>query len=268
MNAIDIIAGLTVFSANPSLHSKLMSYLMNKGISQQIAKKYLSGAIRYSKYISDEADEGKDAASFLSQYTNPNTYNNLLKAIIHLHRFLSLPEPNLKFKNICKDRLIIAPSYDDVLQAYKIIKDIGDAELIRFYLLCSTTLLRPQFIVTLVWANIDLDNRIINVKVDRKTKHYRPQIIHRAILPYLICHDNCKVFTHRYDYYQKKIKAKTDMNPSQLRDFAYNAMLKAGMNPLLVEWLMGHNIGIAAHYLADNIKEEYAKFESLYTFVT
>ncbi len=34
------------------------------------------------------------------------------------------------------------------------------------------------------------------------------------------------------------------------------------MNPVIVEWLMGHDIGIAKHYLADNIKQEYSKFES------
>lgn len=33
------------------------------------------------------------------------------------------------------------------------------------------------------------------------------------------------------------------------------------MNPVIVEWLMGHDIGIAKHYLADNVKEEYLKFE-------
>ncbi|MGH9909756.1 MAG: hypothetical protein ACRD32_03870 [Nitrososphaerales archaeon] len=33
------------------------------------------------------------------------------------------------------------------------------------------------------------------------------------------------------------------------------------VNSVIVEWLMGHDIGIAKHYLADNIKQEYAKFE-------
>jgi hypothetical protein len=32
-------------------------------------------------------------------------------------------------------------------------------------------------------------------------------------------------------------------------------------SPVVVEWLMGHDIGIAKHYLADNIKQEYSKFE-------
>ena len=40
-----------------------------------------------------------------------------------------------------------------------------------------------------------------------------------------------------------------------------NQALTCGMNHVIVEWLMGHDIGIAKHYLADNIKHEYRKFE-------
>ncbi len=35
-----------------------------------------------------------------------------------------------------------------------------------------------------------------------------------------------------------------------------NQALNCGMNPVIVEWLMGHDIGIVKHYLADNIKQE------------
>ena len=34
---------------------------------------------------------------------------------------------------------------------------------------------------------------------------------------------------------------------------------------MIVEWLMGHDIGIAKHYLADNVKQEYTKFEKATT---
>ena len=44
--------------------------------------------------------------------------------------------------------------------------------------------------------------------------------------------------------------------------------LTCGMNPVIVEWFMGHDIGIAKHYLADNIKQEYAKFESRISLIT
>ena len=54
---------------------------------------------------------------------------------------------------------------------------------------------------------------------------------------------------------------KADILLTQSRDFFYNQALNCGMNPVLVEWLMGHDIGIAKHYLADNIKQEYSKFE-------
>ena len=30
---------------------------------------------------------------------------------------------------------------------------------------------------------------------------------------------------------------------------------------LIVEWYIGHDIGMTKHYLADNIKQEYFKFE-------
>ena len=33
------------------------------------------------------------------------------------------------------------------------------------------------------------------------------------------------------------------------------------MNHLIVEWFMGHDIGIAEHYLANDVKWEYTKFE-------
>ena len=39
-----------------------------------------------------------------------------------------------------------------------------------------------------------------------------------------------------------------------------------GISPVIVEWLMGHGIGIAKHYLVDNIKQEYAKFEQAIWF--
>lgn len=38
-----------------------------------------------------------------------------------------------------------------------------------------------------------------------------------------------------------------------------------GMNPVIVEWFMGYDIGIAKHYLADNIRQEYSKFEQSVT---
>ncbi len=247
---------LQEFLASPE---SFFTYLCSKGISDSWAKKYTRIAIRYA----NEAKDGIDAKAFLERYQNANTYNNMLKAIIHLHRFLNIPEPDLKFKPITKDRLIIAPSYEEIMAGLKAIHK--NVDLVRFYLLCSTTLLRPQFIVTLNWEHIDLTNKLINVKVDKKTKHYRPQILHSALIPYIEDKQG-KVFAHTYDYYGKKIRMLTGITPSRLRDFAYNAMLKSGMNYLVVEWLMGHNIGMAAHYLADNIREEYTKFERAYTF--
>jgi intergrase/recombinase len=53
----------------------------------------------------------------------------------------------------------------------------------------------------------------------------------------------------------------TNIRPNNCRDFFYNYARKSGVDRDLVDWLAGHSIGIRAHYLADTIKEEYAKFE-------
>ena len=53
---------------------------------------------------------------------------------------------------------------------------------------------------------------------------------------------------------------------TQLRDFFYNQALNCGMNSVTVEWLMGHDIGIAKRYLTDNIKQVYSKFEQAVSF--
>ena len=252
---------ITSFLSKPQ---EFLKYLIDKGVNPKLARRYTLWAIDYANYVSTNGYRVKE---YLSRFTNPNTYNNKLKPIIHLHRFLGLPDPNVKFKTISKDRLIIAPSYEEVLAGFKKVKD--DDDLAKFYLFCCTTLLRPQFIITLTYDNIDISNRVIDVRVHRKTKHYRPQIIHTALLPYLQQDKESKearIFLHCYDYYGKKIKRLTGITPSHLRDFAYNAMLKSGMNPLIVEWLMGHDIGISKHYLADDIKSEYTKFERMYPF--
>ncbi len=249
-----------------SSKSDFHEYLLDKDVNPKLAKRYLKWAIDYAKYVSANGYKDNIVKEYLSRFANPNTYNNKLKPIIHLHRFLRLPDPNVKFKAVSKDRLIKAPSYEEVLSGFSKIKD---DDLAKFYLFCCTTLLRPQFIITLTYENIDIKNRVIDVRVHRKTKHYRPQVIHTALLEYLQQgpkESKSKLFLHCYDYYGKKIKKLTGITPSQLRDFAYNAMLKSGMNPLIVEWLMGHDIGITKHYLADDIKSEYTKFERMYPF--
>ncbi|MEM4323895.1 MAG: hypothetical protein QXK74_08140 [Candidatus Nitrosocaldaceae archaeon] len=264
--SIDISNMLLSFISSTSKKDDFLKYLMQR-VNPRLASRYMREAVRYAEYAIKQTDINDAPRLYLKKYENPNSYNNALKPILHLYRFLGLQIPEeLKLKRISTDRLIIAPSYEQVIEGLRQLKNENDIDLIRFYLLCSTTLLRPQFIVTLSSFNIDLDNRLINVKVDRKTKHYRSQIIHKALIPYMASITSTHIFKHRYDYYQKKIRKITNINPSQLRDFTYNAMLKAGMNPILVEWLMGHSIGVAAHYLADSIREEYAKFESLYPF--
>ena len=55
-------------------------------------------------------------------------------------------------------------------------------------------------------------------------------------------------------------KANTDPTRAKLRDYAYNALRKAGIDRDIVDWLAGHTLGIRAHCLADSVVEEYGKF--------
>jgi len=128
----DVTLIITSFLSS-SKHDEFLKYLINKGVNPKLARRYVIWAIDYAKYVSIN---GYDTAKYLSRFTNLNTYNNKLKPIIHLHRFLGLPYPNVKFKAVSKDRLIKAPSYEEVLVGFSKIKD---ENLTMFYLFCCTT---------------------------------------------------------------------------------------------------------------------------------
>lgn len=118
--------------------------------------------------------------------------------------------------------------------------------------------------LSLKWNELDLDNGFVLRKVEHKiSKWYRPNPIHKQIVPMLNeikTHES--VFPFSYHRVKNRIRDVHDkITPTQLRDFFYNQALTCGVNPVIVEWLMGHDIGIAKHYLADNIKQEYSKFE-------
>jgi hypothetical protein len=121
----------------------------------------------------------------------------------------------------------------------------------------------------LKWSEIDLENSIINVNENIKTKHYRPNPLHSDVARMLVeLRKNCKderVFTFGYKRLSDSLKAiGTPLRPNNMRDHFYNEARKAGVDRDLIEWLMGHSIGIKAHYLADEIKSEYAKFETAF----
>ncbi len=96
---------ITSFLSSSSKHQEFLKYLIDKGVNPKLARRYTKWAIDYAQYVS--ANGYTDTKEYLNRFTNPNTYNNKLKPIIHLHRFLGLSDPNVKFKTISKDRLII-----------------------------------------------------------------------------------------------------------------------------------------------------------------
>ena len=199
--------------------------------------------------------------TYLSHFTNTNTYNNHLKALKHLAR-MNYSDINIKLKKSHDERLIIAPSYDTVRHLLESISDIT----VKIYLsLCTTTGIRVERLFNLTWDDIDFNNSLILKKIEYvRTKHYRPNPLHCSVNSLLdeLPRQKERVFPLEAKRVRRVVR-KTDVKitPTQLRDFFYNQALNCGMNPVLVEWLMGHDIGIAKHYLADNIKQEYSKFE-------
>ncbi len=204
--------------------------------------------------------------TYLSQFTNTSTYNNHLKALKHLAR-MNGSDISIKLKKIHSERLITAPSYDTVKH---LLESISDTHVRTYLSLCATTGIRVERLFNLTWRDIDFDNRFVLRKIEHlRTKHYRPNPLHNDVSSLIdkLPKDKERVFPMEAKRVRRAIR-KTDIKitPTQLRDFFYNQALTCGMNPVIVEWLMGHDIGIAKHYLADNIKQEYSKFEQTVTF--
>ncbi len=208
-----------------------------------------------------------NVTEYLRKITNQNTYNNSAKALIHLGRMNHM-RIAIRFRRSSSDNLIIAPSYDKVRTLIHGIQD----SLVKAYLsLCATTGIRVQRILSLTWNDIDLENGFVLRKIeDIRTKHYRPNPLHSdaRILLEALPQDTDRIFPLLDGKRIRSCIAQTKQNitPTQLRDFFYNQALTCAMNPVIVEWLMGHDIGIAKHYIADNIKREYARFEAVTKF--
>ena len=223
---------------------------------------YWKSANNYmQKYDTLTEDNAKE---YLSQFKNVSTYNNHLKPLIHLARMHGT-NISIKMKRFHTERLITAPSYESVKHLIEGIQD----DTVRAYLaVCATTGIRVERIFNLDWKDIDAENGFILKKIEHiRTKNYRPNPIHRDVRILLgkipetegrIFSVDPKTIRHQIRKVDEKITA------TMLRDFFYNQALTCGMNPVIVEWLMGHDIGIAKHYLADSIKQEYAKFEQTF----
>jgi integrase len=208
----------------------------------------------------------KTPEQFASSYAKINCYNNAVKSLVHFSDFLGVARPAMKCKQQNQDKLIISPKSEQVKE---IIKTLKPLDLKCYIALCATVGLRPQRLHALKWSEIDFENGIININENIKTKHYRPNPLHRDIAKLLIdLRKQAKseqVFAFGYKRLAETLKAiGTPLRPNNMRDHFFNEARKAGVDRDLIEWLMGHSIGIKAHYLADEIKTEYAKFERVF----
>jgi integrase len=245
--------------------NEFQKWLMHTGDrnGKQLAKPTIDNIMIWArKFIKSKMD----GEQFINQYKNSvNTRNNIRKALKYLCRYKNIREPEyLKMENIVIKELIKAPSKDEVLEFLSRIKDRE----VRCYLaLCATQGIRSRRLLQLRWNELDLNNGWININENIRTKKYRPNPIHRDIIDVLRTLKNKDDYVFNISIYkvERNIK-KTRMNikPSNLRDFFYNEARKQGVDRDILEWLMGHSLGIKAHYLADNIKEEYAKFEEAF----
>jgi len=237
--------------------TKYSTYLSDR--CESTVRPYL---VNVRQFVSEHNEISIDnVKQYLTQFNNLYSYNNAVKALKHLGRMYDVELP-IKVKPVYCDKLIVAPQKDTVLN---LLDGIKDKQVKAYLMLCATTGIRVVRILHLNWSDIDLDNGFILRKVEHKrTKWYRPNPIHRDVRKLLLQLD--KPTDQVFPFTAKKISLAIEptgirITPTQLRDFFYNQALTCGMNHVIVGWLMGHDIGIAKHYLADNIKQEYSKFE-------
>jgi integrase len=206
---------------------------------------------------------------FITSYAKPNSYNNALNAIKHYCAFLGVPRPNLKQKRRSPDALIIAPKPEEM---WRVIRQINDQGVKTYIALCASVGLRPRRLLEARWAEIDFTNGWVNINERHGKKVYRPNPLHKdvdAMLQELKKTSNTdRVFAFTYEKVQNALKAVgTTIRPNNCRDFFYNFARRSGVDKDLVDWLAGHSIGIRAHYLSDDCKEQYQKFEEKFRLV-
>ena len=216
---------------------------------------------RANKFMASYKPSAENFAKHVSSYMKPKSRDNEEIAMRHLARFLGIPYKG-RLINPKPKELLIAPTDTEVKAFLSAIKDSE----VRLYLaLLATTLIRPERLWLIRWEEVS--NGFILIQENVRTKNYRPNPIHPQLLHVLEkCREEGRVFPEiGYTSLRRIIKsanrnASTSLTRAKLRDYAYNAMRKAGVDRDIVDWLAGHTLGIRAHYLADNIKEEYLKF--------
>ena len=224
-----------------------------------------------ARFVGTFVKSGKTPTDFVKSYSKPNSYNNALKAVNHYCDFLGVSRPNLKPKPRAIEQLVIAPKPAEVLDVISKVK----SDDVRAYLaLCATVGLRPERLGKTIWPEIDFENGWVNINERHGKKVYRPNRLHKDVAKMLLelkkASTSHRVFTFGYKKVYQELKTiGTKWRPSNMRDFFYNEARKSGADKDQIEWAMGHSLpGVRAHYLADELKQEYAKFEEKFRLVS
>lgn len=210
---------------------------------------------------------GKTPEDFVKSYTKPNSYNNMLVAVNHYLDYTGQPRLTLKQKPRNLDSLIISPKPAEVKE---IIAKVEPLDVKTYLALCATVGLRPQRLLIAKWSEIDFENAWVTINERHGKKIYRPNPLHRDVAAMLQelkkTSTSDRIFTFAYKTVANELKRiGTKWRPNNLRDHFYNEGRRHADHDI-IEWLMGHKLqGVRGHYLADTVKEEYAKFESAFT---
>jgi integrase len=212
---------------------------------------------------------GKAPEEFVKSYAKPNSYNGMLVAMQHFMDYLGQPRLGLKQKPRLINSLIISPKPAEVLDILGRVKSPD----VRCYLgLAATVGLRPQRLLKAKWSEFDFENAWVMIDERHGKKRYVPNPLHRDVAAMLLALRQSATTERVFEMGYKKVASElkeigTKWRPNNLRDHFYNEGRRHSDHDI-IEWLMGHRLpGVRGHYLADNIKEEYAKFEQAFRIV-
>jgi len=237
--------------------------LREEKVRERTVRSYLPAIKKFIREVG--VLDPQKAEEWLSQYTHPKTFNDYLIALRKLFKFYGL-KLEIKQKDARPHGLVVAPTVEEV-RAF--VSSVGHEGVRLYLLLLATQGIRPERLLHLEWGEVDLRRGwIIPKDGNVRSKFYRPQPIHPSLLEPLgrlkSEGSNSRVFafsesTLRRHIVDARRKTGIDLTRADLRKFFYNQARKY-MRFEIVEWLMGHQLGVVQHYLADEVREEYARF--------
>ncbi|HEX9678682.1 tyrosine-type recombinase/integrase [Nitrososphaera sp.] len=212
-------------------------------------------------------ESGKSPEEFVNSYANAYTYNGAFFAVNHWCDYTGQPRLRLKQRLCIPKNLIIAPKVEEM---QRVIREIKDKHVKAYIALCATTGLRPKRLLKARWHEIDFTNGWVNINERHGKKVYRPNPLHQDVARLLQelkqTATSERIFDFTYHRVVNALKsANSTIRPNNCRDFFYNYARKSGADRDQIDWLAGHSLpGVRAHYLADELKQEYAKFEQAF----